>query len=487
MRSKTILFIALLLCVLNVNAQNTDGDGVWRKTIILSTLDGTTMEYLIDANTKIKIEKPILVVEAEGTVINVELDNMSNIQYGKKWVPIVVDKELITISRAKQVPYFSDKNLNFKSLADKGVKAYVATGYDKASGTIWLTRVYDVPKQTGILITGEPGDYEIDVVETSSSYYTNLFRGNLEAKTINEIEGDCTNYYLSNGTSGVGFYKVNGSQNMGANRAYLPLPSDIKVVGSAGSNETIKVSSAKQLPYYTDQSLDFSSMDHLKVYTATGYDNSTGTIWLTRTKQVPAHTGMLIMADADTYEIPTASLQQIYKNMFSGTLEGKTIYTEEDDCVNYYLSNGTNGVGFYKVTNENGVTLNPHRSYLRIPKSIKANSRGYEEWARNVDLSRIKLQDSGETMSLNILKGIGENNGTTEIFTDEAKPLRWDNETIYLEHLPANSLIEVYSAEGWLVMSHRCSGGSGQLSLNKLTNGAYVVKINQNSYKIIKR
>ena len=487
MRSKTILLKALLLCALIVSVQNANGDGVWRKTIIFSTLDGTTMEYLIDANTKITVEKPNLVVETEGAVINIELDDMSKIQYGKKWVPIVVGKEQITISNAKQVPYFSENNLNFMSLAEKGIKAYVATGYDKTTGTIWLTRVYDVPKQTGILIVGNPGDYEVDIAESSSSYYMNLFQGNLEATTINEKEGDYTNYYLSNGTSGVGFYKVNGSQNLGANRAYLPLPSDIKVVGSAGGKETIKVSSAKQLPYYTDQSLDFTGMDHLRVYTATGYDNSTGTIWLTRTKQVPAYTGMLIMADADSYEIPTVSLQQIYMNMFSGTLEGKTLYTEVDGYVNYYLSNGTSGVGYYKVTDENGVSLNPHRSYLRIPKSVKSNSRGNEDWTKNMDLSRIKLQDSGETMILKILNGIGEDDGTTDIFTDETRPLRWDNETIYLEHLPENTLIEVYSTEGWLVMSHRCSGGSAQLSLNKLTNGAYVVKINQNSYKIIKR
>jgi hypothetical protein len=47
--------------------------------------------------------------------------------------------------------------------------------------------------------------------------------GTVKAKTINETEGDYTNYYLSNGDSGVGFYKVNGSVDLKANRAYLPL------------------------------------------------------------------------------------------------------------------------------------------------------------------------------------------------------------------------------------------------------------------------
>lgn len=50
-----------------------------------------------------------------------------------------------------------------------------------------------------------------------------MFVGTLTAKTINETEGEYTNYYLSNGDYGIGFYKVNGSVEMKANRAYLPL------------------------------------------------------------------------------------------------------------------------------------------------------------------------------------------------------------------------------------------------------------------------
>ena len=47
--------------------------------------------------------------------------------------------------------------------------------------------------------------------------------GTLVAMTLYETDGEYTNYYLSKGKEGVGFYKVNGSVKLGANRAYLPL------------------------------------------------------------------------------------------------------------------------------------------------------------------------------------------------------------------------------------------------------------------------
>ena len=285
--------------------------------------------------------------------------------------PTQDETETIKISSAKQVTYMSDKNLDFTTKPE--LKAYVATGYDKASGTIWLTRVKYVPAKTGFLLMGDASEYEIPVkTGDATSYYMNLFKGTIEGKTIYTNEGDNTNYYLSDGESGVGFYKVQGSVTLKANRAYLSVPTEISTVGSEGSTEMIKVSDAGQVPYYNSQSLDFSSLaaQGVKAYTATGYDYISGTIWLTRVMKVPAKTGMLIMAPKGDYPVPTASVASVYRNMFKGTLSGTRIFTHEEiegkDYINYYLSNGTSGVGFYKVTAEEGVELKANRSYLPI-------------------------------------------------------------------------------------------------------------------------
>ena len=325
--------------------------------------------------------------------------------------------ETIPISSANQVTYMSDKNLDFTSYPD--LKVYVATGYDKVSGTIWLTRVKEVPANTGFLLMGDAGDYEIPVKKGDpTSYYMNLFKGTIEGTTIQTTDGDNTNYYLSNGSNGLGFYKVQSSVTLKPNRAYLSVPTEIAAVGTVGSTETIKVSSAGQVPYYNTASLDFSSLDAqgVKAYTATGYDYSTGTIWLTRVKHVPAETGILIMAPQGEYLVPTASVASVYANMFKGTLTGTTIQTHEtiagEDYINYYLSSGDAGVGFYKVTKEGGVTIGANRCYLPIKnQEASAGTR-----SAGSGQTQIAFEEADEVIGIPLFRGVeDDNDGTTNL------------------------------------------------------------------------
>ncbi|MBR3657841.1 MAG: leucine-rich repeat domain-containing protein [Prevotella sp.] len=129
-------------------------------------------------------------------------------------------EDAIKITSAGQTTWCSKYDLDFTDV--EGIKAYTAGGYDRVSGTIWLMRVNQVPANEGILIIGTPGDYKVPHKSTGT-YYVNMMKGTLQPITINETEGEYTNYYLSNGDSGVGFYKVNGSVALKANRAYLPL------------------------------------------------------------------------------------------------------------------------------------------------------------------------------------------------------------------------------------------------------------------------
>ena len=325
----------------------------------------------------------------------------------------------ISISSANQVTYMSDKNLDFTNKPE--LKAYVATGYDTVTGTIWLTRVKYVPANTGFLVMGDAGSYDIPIVSGgSTSYYMNLFKGTLEAATIYTTEGNCTNYYLSNGKFGVSFYKVTKEEGVtiGANRAYLQIPTEIPTVGVAGNTETINVTAAGQVPYYNSQSLDFSSLDALgvKAYTASGYDYTSGTIWLTRVKQVPAETGVLIMAPQGEYPVPTASVASVYANMFKGTLTGTTIQTHEtiagEDYINYYLSSGDAGVSFYKVTKEGGVQIGANRCYLPIKnKDAAAGTR-----SAGSGQNQIAFREADEVIGIPLFRGIGgDDDGTTNL------------------------------------------------------------------------
>lgn len=55
-------------------------------TLLVTTTDGVTVEYLIDENTKLKIQKPDLIIETEGMVLNYSLENMAQLRYGQREV-----------------------------------------------------------------------------------------------------------------------------------------------------------------------------------------------------------------------------------------------------------------------------------------------------------------------------------------------------------------------------------------------------------------
>ena len=366
----------------------------------------------------------------EAALKNIKLakaDGSGFITEEKSFIVIISEdasmEESIKISEAKQVPYYSEYNLDFTNLSD--LKAYVATGYDKVMGTIWLTRVKQVPAETGFLLMGDPGEYDIPTTEgVSDVYYKNMFKGTLTGTTLYTTDGDYTNYYLSSGASGVGFYKVTNEsgQKIGANRCYLPILTEIPAEGSEGDAELIKVSAAKQVPYFTSKNLDFTSLDAqgVKAYTATGYNYGTGVIWLTRVKKVPAQTGILVMADVEgEYNVPTTTVQSVYENMFVGSETAQTIYTNEEiggvDYVNYYLSKGDAGVGFYKVTNPDGVKMGANRCYLPIPKRDAASgARGKGESSFcNMILSD---ESNDDVIAIPVFGGMnGEDDGTTGI------------------------------------------------------------------------
>lgn len=103
---------ALLLIASPARAQE---NGVWRQTIIVTTLDGTTMEYFIDKDTKVRIEKPDLVIETENVVLNYELENMKQVRYGKKFITDGINSTTIGDNQ----PFtLKDETLFFKNLAE---------------------------------------------------------------------------------------------------------------------------------------------------------------------------------------------------------------------------------------------------------------------------------------------------------------------------------------------------------------------------------
>ncbi len=115
-------------------------------------------------------------------------------------------------------------DVDFTSVS--GVKAYIGSMFNRQTGVLTMTRAYDVPAGTGLMLKGEPGTYSIPTCE-SFTVVSNLLKGVTEATNINATENGYINYVLNNGSQGVGFYKVGtAGASLEAGRAYLQIPAE---------------------------------------------------------------------------------------------------------------------------------------------------------------------------------------------------------------------------------------------------------------------
>ena len=136
--------------------------------------------------------------------------------------------------------------------------------------------------------------------------------------------------------------------------------------------DEITIKDIGKTTWCSEYDLDFTNVEGIKAYTATGYDDVDKTIWLTRVMKVPAGTGLLVKGDAGTYKIPHVNVRAYYTNMFVGNV-GEAIKIEETDGnkTNYYLS-GKDGT-FVSVNGNANIGKN--KAYLQLPTSVFAGTR----------------------------------------------------------------------------------------------------------------
>ncbi|MBQ6379075.1 MAG: leucine-rich repeat protein, partial [Prevotella sp.] len=279
----------------------------------------------------------------------------------------------ITIGKNGKTTFCGTQALDF-SYSDE-VKAFIATGFDKTEGTIWMTRVKDVPAGVPVMVKGTAEKtYHVPVTEGGSSYYKNMFVGNTtgEIMSIGETseDGQYVNYYMSGGQ----FKSVKTSANIGANKCYLQLPATF-AAEATGEGCQVKIAASGKSSFAAPYDLDFTSLnDDVKAFTATGYDAGTKTIWLTRVRKVQKGEGLLLKGTGgETYTIPSSGVQAAYENMIVGNIgDDITINGTSDDgtLTNYYLKGGT----YMSVSVSANIGTN--KSYLQLPTSMLAGAAG---------------------------------------------------------------------------------------------------------------
>lgn len=125
----------------------------------------------------------------------------------------------LSISDAGIGTYCSEFDLDF---TNSDVKAYIVSAFTPSTGKVLLTRIYDVPANTGIVVKGDEGDFQIPT-KSAETLVANMLVGVTEDTQLDKVVGDYTNYILAKKAGEVGFYAVADGSTLNANKAYLPL------------------------------------------------------------------------------------------------------------------------------------------------------------------------------------------------------------------------------------------------------------------------
>jgi hypothetical protein len=299
--------------------------------------------------------------------------------------------------------FVSAKDLDFSGLTD--VKAYIISGYDLASGSIWLTRVKDVPAKTPIWVSGPKSKKQMIPVGTSITYYPDNFLVGSATESI-DIPAESDDYLnWTLGKDGSVAKRTDGIKGFPAGKAYLHLPKKANSV--AGSTQSIELTaSGNKRAYVTPCDLDFSDVEGMKAYIVTGFAKG-GTIWLTRVSKVSANTPVYLKGtEKGPFSVPASEVKIVYANMLKGDATNATALKAVDgDYTNCVLSKAD---GVFNPLGGDVASFPAGTSYLSLLTSyLTAASRGNgvlgftEEEAEVMVIGLRSIEGDGDATAIN--------------------------------------------------------------------------------------
>ena len=153
--------------------------------------------------------------------------------------------------------------------------------------------------------------------------------------------------------------------------------------------------------YSSPYALDFSEVEGLKAYAATGYNITTGEITMTKTSTTDSSVGIyLVGAPNTTYIVPIIELSSNQSlNMLAGVLVKTTVYATSDDGqyanYRYVTKTGDTTPKFYRATS-GGASVSAGKAYLQIPL----------EWLGSNASNTVGMRfDNGETTDIEEVNG----------------------------------------------------------------------------------
>ena len=238
-------------------------------------------------------------------------------------------------------------------------------------------------------------------------FYTNAFDGlNLDACTLYVPYGAKATYAST--------YGWNGFTNIVEMR-----PDEI----------TVTINEYGCATYCSPHSLDFSNVEGLKAYAATGYKTNSQVVTLTRVQTAEAGVGLFLKGEPGEYVVPVIeSTDEHSLNMLVGTLKQTTVNSTDGAMSNYKftIADGDTAPMFYPF--EDNTTLSAGKAYLQIPTA----------WLPSTAQKSLSIRfDDGETTDIDELKGEsgklkGENGEVKTIYDLQGRVVENPTSGIYI-------------------------------------------------------
>ena len=161
----------------------------------------------------------------------------------------------------------------------------------------------------------------------------------------------------------------------------------------------INISSAGMATYCSSYDLDFSGVKNLKAYIISGYDWANKKVFATRVYDVPAGTGLYLVAPEGEYHVNICSTSCYYINMLVGTTSSITLEPTDGDVTNLILT-GTSPQNASFKTLAASRTFGANKAYLQIPTSVLSSSA-----------NAVGIIFDDETDGIESISGMGHANG----------------------------------------------------------------------------
>ena len=207
----------------------------------VTSIENVAFGYCNVTNVTVYLEEPVTIssytfTNSTNATLYVPIgskDSYLAAYYWKSFKNIIEMGDDITISSAGMGTFCSSHPLDFSGTDD--VKAYIVSALKPSTGEVTLTRITDVPANTGIVVKGDAATYSIPW-GAGETVVANMLVGVTENTVLNKVNGDYTNYILAKKNGNLGFYAVSDGSTLSAGKAYLPLPT-AQLPSNAGARQ----------------------------------------------------------------------------------------------------------------------------------------------------------------------------------------------------------------------------------------------------------